>query len=180
MFLIMSQESIHTLVMYSFVSVYLLMGLAAERLERVPAASFLAVPLTVIVLANAYFANMCYLKLNLQYENARAFYTVLAARVESVPGFDGECRLCLVGKQGNLLHSFPELDTELFMGVNRDLVNIYSRENLIRYYLGLDIPFADETETGKLENDPRVAAMAEYPYDGSIRLIDDLLVVKLG
>ena len=180
MFLIMSQESIHTLVMYSFVSVYLLMGLAAERLERVPAASFLAVPLTVIVLANAYFANMCYLKLNLQYENAHAFYTVLAARVESVPGFDGECRLCLVGKQGNLLHSFPELDTELFMGVNRDLVNIYSRENLIRYYLGLDIPFADETETGKLENDPRVAAMAEYPYDGSIRLIDDLLVVKLG
>ena len=166
--------------MYSFVSVYLLMGLAAERLERVPAASFLAVPLTVIVLANAYFANMCYLKLNLQYENARAFYTVLAARVESVPGFDGECRLCLVGKQGNLLHSFPELDTELFMGVNRDLVNIYSRENLIRYYLGLDIPFAGETETGKLENDPRVAAMAEYPYDGSIRLIDDLLVVKLG
>ena len=31
-----------------------------------------------------------------------------------------------------------------------------------------------------MENDPRVAAMTEYPYDGSIRLIDDLLVVKLG
>lgn len=180
MFLIMSQESIHTLVMYSFVSVYLLMGLAAERLGRVSAASFLAVPLAVIVLANVYFANMCYLKLNLQYENTRAFYTVLAARVESLPGFDGKCRLCLVGKQDNLLHSFPELDTELFMGVNRDLVNIYSRENLIRYYLGLDMPFADEAEAERLENDPRVAEMAEYPYDGSIRLIDDLLVVKLG
>jgi len=180
MFLIMSQESIHTLVMYSFVSVYLLMGLTAEKLERVHAAPLLALPLAVIMLANVYFANMCYLKLNLQYENARAFYTVLAARVESVPGFDEECRLCLAGKQDNLLHSFPELDTELFMGVNRDLVNIYSRENLIRYYLGLDIPFADEAETERLENDPRVAAMAEYPYDGSIRLIDDMLVVKLG
>ena len=31
-----------------------------------------------------------------------------------------------------------------------------------------------------LENDPRIAAMAEYPYDGSIRRIDDILVVKLG
>lgn len=180
MFLIMTQESIHTLVLYGFVSVYLLMGLVAERLKRIPAAPLLAVPLAVIVMANVYFANMCYLKLDLQYENARAFYTVLAARVESAPGFDGKCRLCLVGKQDNLLHSFPELDTELFMGVNRELVNIYSRENLIRYYLGLDIPFADEAAAERLENDPRVAAMAEYPYEGSIRRVDDMLVVKLG
>ena len=180
MFLIMSQESIHTLVMYSFVSVYLLMGLAAERVKRIPAASFLTLPLAVIVLANVYFANMCYLKLDLQYENARAFYTVLAARVESTPGFDGDCKLCLIGKQDNLLHTFPELDTELFMGVNRDLVNIYSRENLIRCYLGLDLPFTDAETAETLENDPRIAAMAEYPYDGSIRRIDDILVVKLG
>ena len=180
MFLIMSQESIHTLVMYSFVSVYLLMGLVFERVRRVPASQLLALPLAFIVLTNVYFANMCYLKLHLQYENARAFYTVLAARVESAPGFDGDCRLCLIGRQDNLLHSFPEMDTELFMGVNRELVNIYSRENLIRYYLGLDIPFADEQTVENLESDPRVAAMAEYPYDGSIRRFDDMLVVKLG
>lgn len=180
MFLIMSQESIHTLVMYSFVSVYLLMGLAAERVSRASAPALLALPLAVIMMANVYFANMCYLKLTLQYENARAFYTVLAARVESEPGFDENCTLALVGKQDNLLHSFPELDTELFMGVNRDLVNIYSRENLIRYYLGFDLPFADAETAENLENDPRVAAMAEYPYDGSIQRIDDMLVVKLG
>ena len=180
MFLIMSQESIHTLVMYSFVSVYLLMGLAAERVKRIPAAALASLPLAVIVMANVYFANMCYLKLQLQYENARAFYTVLTARVESTPGFDENCTLALVGRQENLLHSFPEMDTELFMGVNRELINIYSRENLIRCYLGLDLPFAEETALAGLEEDPRVLEMAEYPYDGSIQKIDDMLVVKLG
>ena len=180
MFLIMSQESIHTLVMYSFVSVYLLMALAAERLKIPSADKALALPLAVIVMCNVYFANMCYLKLTLQYENARAFYTVLCTRVESVPGFDEDCELALVGRQENLLHSFPEMDTELFMGVNRDLVNIYSRENLIRCYLGLDIPFADESTLESLENDPRVLDMAEYPYDGSIKKIDNMLVVRLG
>ena len=180
MFLIMSQESIHTLVMYSFVSVYLLMGMAAERLDRVWAPRLLALPLAAIVMANVYFANMCYLKQTLQYENARAFYTVLTARVQSTPGFDEGCSLALVGRQENLLHSFPEMETELFMGVNPELVNIYSRENLIRYYLGLDIPFADEAALEQLETDPRVLEMAEYPYDGSIRRIDNMLVVRLG
>ena len=66
------------------------------------------------------------------------------------------------------------------MGVNRDLVNIYSRENLIRCHLGLDIPFADEAAVEALAEDPRVRAMAEYPYDGSIQKIDDMIVVKLG
>jgi hypothetical protein len=72
------------------------------------------------------------------------------------------------------------MDTELFMGVNRDLVNIYSRENFIRYYLGLDIPFADEAALEALARDPRVLAMAEYPYDGSVRKIGDMIVVRLG
>ncbi len=183
MFLIMSQESIHTLVMYSFVCVYLLMGLAAERIngfERLTGAELLALPLCLIVLGNVYFANKCYLKMTLQYENARAFYTVLASRAEKTEGFDENCSLAIVGRQDNLVHTFPELDTDLFMGVNRDLINIYSRENLIRYYLGLDIPFADEAALAELEDDPRVLAMAEYPYDGSVQKIDDWIVVKLG
>ena len=178
MFLIMSQESIHTLVMYSFVCVYLLMGIAAERVKG--GAKWLCLPLCLVVLGNVYFANKCYLKMTLQYENARAFYTVLASRVERTEGFDEGCALAVIGRQDNLLHSFPELDTELFMGVNRDLVNIYSRENLIRYYLGLDIPFADEAEIEQLADDPRVLAMAEYPYDGSVQKIDDRIVVKFG
>ena len=183
MFLIMSQESIHTLVMYSFVSLYLLMGLTAERLRKtrgLSAGALLSLPLAAVVLGNVYFANMCYLKLTLQYENARAFYTTLTARVQSTEGFDEDCSLAIIGRQEKLLHTFPELDTELFMGVNRDLVNIYSRENLIRYYLGLDIPFADEEEVAALEEDPRVHAMAEYPYDGSVQRLDDMIVVRLG
>ena len=133
-----------------------------------------------MVLSNVYFANMTYLKMQLQYENARAFYTVLLARAESVEGFDEDCTLAVLGRQKNLLHSFPELDTDLFMGVNGELVNIYSRENLIRFYLGQDLPFADEDTVSRLENDPRVLQMAEYPYDGSVRRIDDTIVVKLG
>ena len=66
------------------------------------------------------------------------------------------------------------------MGVNRELINIYSRENFIRFYLGLDLPFAPESAVEALEDDARVLAMAEYPYDGSVQKIDDMIVVRLG
>ena len=180
MFLIMSRESIHTLVMYSFVTVYLLMGLTAERIRVRGLVPLLSAALAVVVMGNVYFANMCYLKMQLQYENARAFYTALTARVQSTDGFDETCRLAILGRQENLLHSFPEMDTDLFMGVNRELVNIYSRENLLRFYLGQDFSFAGEEELERLEEDPRFQAMAEYPYDGSVRKIDDCVVVKFG
>ena len=183
MVLIMSEESIHTLVMYGFVCLYFGMGLVVERLEKpaggaVPSA--FALLLAAVALGNVYFANKCYLKLKLQYENAYAFYSVLTARVLSTEGFDENTRLALIGSQDNLLHSFPELDTEEFPAIGRDLINAYSRENLLRYYLGFELPFASGEETERLAQDPRVLAMAEYPYDGSVRKIDDFIVVRLG
>lgn len=183
MFLIMSQESIHTLVLYGFVGFYFLSALCAERIGlpgKTGAETLLAAALALIIIGNVYFSNMVYLKLHLQYENASAFYTTLCARVQGTDGFDEHCSLALVGRQENLVHFFPELDTDLFMGVNRELVNIYSRENFVHRYLGFDIPFASDERLESLEKDPRVLEMAEYPYYGSVQRIDDCIVVRLG
>lgn len=183
MFLIMSGQSIHTLVLYSFTAVYFLTALVFQRLEepRARRAEALAgLLLAAVVMSNVYFANMTYLKLQLQFENARAFYTVLTARLTHTEGFDENTRLAFTGEQHALLHSFPELDTELLQGPSRDLINIYSRENFLRYYLGFDIPFADEAECAALAEDPQVQAMSGYPYEGSVQKIGDCMVVKLG
>ena len=183
MFLIMSQQSIHTLVMYSFIAVYLLAAVVMERMTLPAgrfAAALMSVMLALTAAGNIYFANMTYLKMQLQYENAHAFYTVLLTRVTQTEGFDENSRLAVLGEQDNLLRRFDELDTDLLRGPNRDLVNIYSRENFLRFYLGCELPFADEESLRTLEDDPRVQAMPEYPYAGSVRKIGDYIVVKLG
>ena len=183
MFLIMSQQSIHTLVLYSFIAVYMLAALVIERLTPPvgrAAGSLLSVLLALIAAGNIYFANMCYLKMQLQYENAHAFYTILLTQVMQTEGFDENSKLAVLGKQDNLLYRYDEMDTDLMQGPNRDLVNIYSRENFIRLYLGYELPFADEESAAALESDPRVQAMPEYPYFGSVAKIDDYIVVKLG
>ena len=180
MYLIMSRESIHTLVMYSFVAVYMLLIALLERLNIRGIKDLAALLLTVVLISNVYFGNMTYLKLKLQYENAYSFYTALMAQVKNTEGFDENTQLAIIGRQDNLLHTFPELDTDLLMGPANELVNIYSRENFIKYYLGFDIPFAPEETLQKLNEDERVQQMAEYPYYGSVRKIDGCIVVKLG
>ena len=183
MYLIMSKESIHTLVIYSFTAVYMLAIIVIERLPGRSGRVYedaVSLLLAVAALANVYYANMVYLKLDLQYENASAFYTSLCAQIKDTEGFDENSKLAILGYQDNLLYIPQELDTELMMGSVHDLVNIYSRENFFRYYLGFDVPFADDEELEKLETDSRVAAMSEYPYYGSVQKIDDYIVVKLG
>ena len=162
---------------------YLLAALVTERMTLPAgrfAAALMSVMLALTAAGNIYFANMTYLKMQLQYENAHAFYTVLLTRVTQTEGFDENSRHAVLGEQDNLLRRFDELDTDLLRGPNRDLVNIYSRENFLRFYLGCELPFADEESVRALEHDPLVQAMPEYPYAGSVRKIDDCIVVKLG
>lgn len=180
MYLIMSNESIHTLVMYSFVTVYMLLAALMERVKLRGLRDITALLLFAVLVSNVYFGNMTYLKLKLQYENAYSFYGTLMTQVKDTEGFDEDTKLVIIGRQENLLHQFPELDTELLMGPARELVNIYSRENFIKYYLGFDIPFAPEQAVEMLSSDERVDKMAEYPYYGSVQKIDDYIVVKLG
>ena len=186
MFLAMSKGSIHTLVIYSFVAFYVLAAMLLERAFaggaplRRAARDVIYVSLAVALMSNVYFANEVYLKMYLQYENAYSFCSILLSRVESTPGFDENTKLAIIGEQDNALTSFDEIDTGYIMGPSKDLINIYSRENFLRRYLGCDIRLASTREISMLEKTEYFAEMAEYPYYGSVRKIGDFVVVKLG
>ena len=183
MYLMMSPQSIHTLVLYSFVCLYFLGAVILEKLAPRPgllAKDITALLMCVIIASNVYFANMTYLKMHLQYENADAFYVSLIAQIKETEGFDENSRVAIIGQQDNLLYPFPELSTDGLLGPSQDLVNIYSRENFFRRYLGFAVPFASQEELDALSKTAEFEQMAEYPYKGSVQKIGDYIVVKLG
>lgn len=183
MYLMMSPQSIHTLVLYSFVCFYFLAALLVEKAGPRAVKSMkdiLALLMCIVICSNVYFANMCYLKMQLQYEAADSFYVSMIAQIKDTEGFDEDSRLAIIGRQDNLLYNAPELDTSLLLGPSADLINIYSRESLFRQYLGFDIEFAGEEELEAISAMPEFEEMAEYPYYGSVKKIGDYIVVKLG
>ena len=193
MYLFTAPESIHTLVLYGFVAVYLLVLVLADGALELPAVKkwaefgrraalngtvFLCAAILVV---NIYVANSAYLGLHLRYENAYAFYTALLADIRQSPEFTEGTKLAVLGTWEDPDFYSENLDfTNYLTGVTGFKPDSYSKERFLRYYLGLSVPFATEEEQAEIAASPEYAQMPVYPYYGSMGKIGDVMVVKLS
>ena len=189
MYLFTIPDSIHTLVLYGFLCVYVFTAIAAdfclssgtESLVKSVLLNVITVSMAVTILINTYVANAAGLNLHLRYENAYAFYTSLTAQIKSMPEFGEDTKLAILGT-----YQEPEFYGERFSclneltGVKGFLPDSYSRERFLEYYLGFPVPAPSEEETAAILASPEYAEMPSYPYYGSVRLMGDTIVVKLS
>ena len=131
---------------------------------------------------NIFWSNSIYLKMKLEYEQAYGFYSTLISRVKSTEGYDADTMLIITGDadEKNLLSRTDEIDTSDIVGLMEGLINIYSRYDFIKYYIGYDYNPIDWDGWAALDAQDEVARMPVYPYDGSAKKIGDYMVVKLG
>lgn len=193
MYLFTAPESIHTLVLYSFVCVYLLVLVLADSALTQPFKEKLAefgrrgalnaavLLSAVIIFINIYVANAAYLNLHLRYENAYAFYTSLIADVKQSPEFTEGTKLAVIGTWDDPDFYEENLGfTNCLTGVTGFKPDSYSKERFLQYYLGFTVPFASEEEQAAIAASPEFEEMAVYPYYGSMRKIGDVMVIKLS
>ena len=189
MYLFTTEDAVHTLVLYGFVAVYVLAAVLADLcLELLPekkaaglSLNALSLVMALIIAGNIYLANEAYLLLHLRYENAYSFYTSLVADIKLTPGFDENTRLAVIGtyrEPDYYLEQFPFSDH--VTGTDGFLPDIYSKDRFLEYYIGFPIPMASDEEIAAITATAEFEEMALYPYYGSMKLIDDILVVKLS
>ena len=189
MYMITTEDSIHTLVLYGFVAVYLLAIILADKLlSKLKLIAFsgvilniLTVVMAVMIVSNVYIANQAYLQLYLRYENASAFYTSLIADIKMMPDFTEDTKLAVIGE-----YQQPEYYYEQFerihgiTGIYGFLPDNYSNNFFLEYYTGFPIDFASGKEIVQITASPEFEAMSVYPYYGSLQKIGNILVVKLS
>ena len=188
MYLITAADSIHTLVLYSFITVYLLMAVLADDFLAENAATFkmlalnaLTLILAVIIATNTYIANEAYLNLHLRYENAHAFCSTLLADLRQQPDFTEDTKLALIGDYRDPSYYEEKFwHTDLITGVHGFLPDSYSMDRFLEYYMGFPLPMATPEEIDQIQSSPEFAAMATYPYYGSMQMIDGFFVVKFS
>lgn len=186
--LIVSYYSVHTLMMYSFISLYVLSFVVIQSVTKpLKVRHFLfnsvCILTSVVLINNIYVANREQLKMHLAYENTFSFYSSIVSAIKSTPDFDAQTKVALVGSSNEKLTDFSEYFTAKgFVGArdNRLLINSYSREAFIKYYIGFDIEFASEEEIDNILNYPEFKEMPIYPYYGSIQKINNFIVIKLS
>ncbi len=184
LYLMADNAYLHSLALYPFASLYILCAILLDVPAKPSGDSLRTVAALVmagITFGGAYFSNALGLYARLQYEETSALYTSVVARVLSLPDFDAGCRVALVGNapavRWDAGERFPFRKLQL-PGVN--ITDVRQAENVIRYYLGFDLPFADEEEVDALVRSGAADGMPVWPYDGSVCRIGDLAVVNFA
>ena len=187
MYMITTPDSIHTLVLYGFVAVYLLAVILADRLISEPqrlshlVLNILTLAMAGIIVINVYLANQAYLHLHLRYENASAFYTSLIADIKMMPEFTEGTRLAIIGEyQQPAYYDKQFKQAQSITGIYGFVPDSYSKKFFLEYYTGFPMEFASSKEIKEISATAEFEAMAVYPYYGSLQKIRDILVVKLS
>ena len=182
-------NTIHTLVLYSYFTLYLLAILAVEQFPK-PALcvsrDLLYTALAVVLGINICFANRCYLKLFLEYENAYSLATSLVTQIRSLPGYQPEDKVVLFPTAGEALHFAPEFGSDEdaehdLMGIQSQLLTGYTEADFISRYIGAEMNIADYRDAVHQITDRDWERMPVYPAEGSVKRVEDgLILVKFA
>ena len=184
LYLLADNGYIHSLALYPFMSLYVLMAVLFDRLipEKLPCGRAVpSIAMSLIIIGNVYFSNSMYLFLHLQFEELKSYYTSMMTRVTMTEGFDEGTQLAIIGEEPALRYDIKShFDFSGFQDPDIDIKNKIHAEGIINSFLGLDIPFAPEETAAELEQTEECKSMPVYPYGGSVKKIGDCIVVKLG
>lgn len=181
-----TEKAICTMTVFATVFVFIVPICIADRLLRDLTVNgafvvemCLCAALALVPVYYASLANETYLSLEYSNQNVNAYFTELVTQIKSLEGFTPDRKVALIGE--NRDESIPRFEFDYIIRgtfTPGELVNVYSREWFFKMHCGYDCTFVKDTEY--LEQDDRVKAMPAYPSDGSICIIDDVIVVKFS
>lgn len=193
-FVLYGQGSTHSLHMYQYVLLFMYLVIMMQYIiQHVPAAISRRVivkhgikmirSLTIAVIfvfgvLYVRYDNMCYMQLEMRQEAAIRYFGTLITRIESTEGYNTEYPVVYINsdqKENISDHMFWYYDCPITNPFNMSIINAYNWEQFMEYWCG----FAPEVMPAEayLDN-PEVINMPHYPNDGSIQIIDGVVIVN--
>lgn len=179
-------EDVHSLMVYgqamqAVLLIWLLDQADFRRIglqRAVSLAGSLMLALTGLMYAR--YDNQAYLKDTLRQQQAFSYYTTLITQIKSLEGYRPDMEICVLNGWYTEDPTIAEMEELNFIHLNTfdggsgsfmQMTREYFLQNWlgfrIRGYWGLD-----------LYENPELMEMPAYPADGSIRIVDDTVVVK--
>ena len=188
-FVMADESTVHWLMMYATVMMWLFPAAAAERIAlpekgrwRRGAAVICAAALLAVTAVTGYegaiITNKVYLEMDLSRQSAQNYLTRLFTRVEEQEGYVPGEKVALIGRASMPAVIPNEHLTGIFTG--SELLNIYSRGRLYEYYLGFSSAWVSPQETEGIKATEEFKSMPAYPAGGSVRRINGIITVKLS
>ena len=139
--------------------------------------------LLLIVCFYCRFANIVYLKQEFNQQRAISYFTTMITQIKSTDGYRDELPVVYINPQE--MHDSTVQELVFFLnvynmpdsGIESILRGSIIRLHFINNWCAFNPEYGDAED---FENLPEVIEMPCYPDDGSIRIINDTVVVKFG
>ena len=138
--------------------------------------------MSMIVFAYARFDNVCYLRMDLIQSQAIRYFTGLVTRIQSTDGYNSFRYVSYINSPkpdftDNSVNEISEFE-KIRIPPYFDFLHTVG-DSVWREFLRLWCGFSPhETDQSYFENLPEVQGMPHYPDEGSIKVIDETVVVK--
>ena len=135
----------------------------------------------ICILSYVYFANVNYTSMFYMNQQTTSYFISMVTRIKDVEGFDASYQWALIGDTiQDPGFENPWAVAQKYGGNPDSLLNAYSRNSYLREYLGCKYDAVDEWRLNEIKNMDIVQNMPCYPNSGSIRVINDVVVIKLS
>ena len=182
-FLVIAPKSVmYTRMTMGLIALFYCPVVLAERFEKGKAIRvFICALLLLSSLNYAWQSNGNYMWVSYANEKASNYFTTLYTRAKSLDGYNEKMQIVFVGEtfQDESYHDNFYGTPFLYGGTTGALgqINQYSRNSFIRNYLGYSHRQITPQERERYAD--LIAQMDSYPNDGSLIIVDDLVLVKL-
>lgn len=184
---------IHTLMLYSLAQMFIFPIVILAKYTGGCAVSFektkYTAGMTAVSVAMAYLIifsyavvdNQAYMRVQLLQNEATAFYNRLITRIEGTEGYLQSDSIYIAGaleisdKNLTEVPQFPAVTMTGYTMTTDEFINDYAWKEYVRWQLGFDPVYEAQV--------PDVSAISEmpcYPDADSIRIVDDVVVVKFS
>lgn len=181
-YVIAEPSSVYSLMQYSHIFLYVYFSWLISKTDLViPKKNILQTVATVCIfsltLVYCRTANTHYFAVELKQQRAISYFTTLVANIKSTENYKDDYSVVFINEKRNDL-SFNEQDYFEFityMPYRLSIVNNYSWKKFVKVWTGYDPVILEED---KFKDLPEVQNMPAYPDYGSIKVIDETVVVK--
>lgn len=179
---------IYTLMVLGLIALFYLPILMAQNLKTSIKSQLALILLTCIItlLAStnyAYQSNGNYRSLYYQNRMTENYYSILFSRIKSCEGYQEDMEIVLLGSNIDDSSFSDSWHKYVFRYGGKDshvmnTINAYSRADFMRRYFGYTV--RDATESENREYAPYFIENETYPNSGSIKIIDNIVLVNCG
>lgn len=177
----------HSLMVYSQVFVFIMLAFSADKIELTNTKGNITkrvalVLLSFTILMYCRYDNRCYLKADLMQQQAISYFTTMVTQIKSLDGYNDDMPVVFCNRY--------QIDDKSWTGMPelRDIKiepygNLYDYLNNYRWYFFMNDwcgyePVVESDIDNPILDTEEYQQMPHYPDDGSIKIIDEKIIVK--